>query len=60
MNELSVADGFRFGCGFMLAAAIAWIVLAILSGILAAIFGGSLIGLMDRFAAVFPTAIALL
>ena len=41
-NGLSVGDGFKFGCGFLLAGFIAWLALAIIGGILAAIFGGAL------------------
>ena len=47
MNQITVADGFRFGCGFMLAAFIVWLAIAIVGGILAAIFGtavGSVFG----------------
>lgn len=43
MNGLSVGDGFKFGCGFFLAALVAWLVAvilgAIVSLILTAIFG---------------------
>lgn len=46
MNTLSIGDGFKFGCGFMLAAAAAWLAImivgAILSVILTAILGVSL------------------
>jgi hypothetical protein len=52
MNNLSVSDGFKFGCGFMLAMLIAWLAMAMVSAILAAIFGSSLIGLADRFMSV--------
>lgn len=54
MNELSVGDGFKFGCGFMLAVLIAWLAMAIVSGILALIFGGTLAGLMERFVSAVP------
>ena len=57
MNDLSVSDGFKFGCGFMLAALVAWLAMAIISGILAAIFGGTLIGFMDRFMSVMPAVL---
>jgi hypothetical protein len=42
MNGLSVGDGFKFGCGFMLAAFVAWLAMAIIGGIAMAIFGGAL------------------
>ena len=42
MNGLSVGDGFKFGCGFMLAAFVAWLAMAIVGGIAMAIFGGAL------------------
>ena len=54
MNDLSVADGFKFGCGFMLAALVAWLAIAIISGILAVIFGGTLAGLLERFVQAAP------
>jgi len=55
MRELSVVDGFKFGCGFMLAMLIAWVAMAIVSAILAAIFGGALAGLLERFVSAVPT-----
>jgi hypothetical protein len=55
MSELSVGDGFKFGCGFMLAMLIAWIAMAIIGGILTAIFGGTLAALLERFVSVLPT-----
>ena len=45
MNGLSVGDGFKFGCGFILAAFIAWLVMAIIGGILAVLFSASLTAL---------------
>jgi hypothetical protein len=42
MNGLSVGDGFKFGCGFMLAGLVAWLVMAIIGGIITLIFGGAL------------------
>ena len=48
MQQLSIGDGFRFGCGFLLAALIAWLAMAIIGGILAAIFGAALGGLIER------------
>lgn len=35
--ELSFGDGFRFGCGFMSALIVFWIVLTILSGLVAGV-----------------------
>ena len=55
MGELSVGDGFKFGCGFMLAVLIAWVAMAIVGGILTAIFGGTLAALLERFVSVLPT-----
>jgi len=48
MNEISVGDGFRFGCGFLLASLIAWLAVAIIGGILTAIFGAALGGIFER------------
>lgn len=46
MNALSIGDGFKFGCGFFLAALVAWlavvIVGAIVSLIATAVLGVSL------------------
>lgn len=49
MNELSVGDGFKFGCGFFLAASIVWIVMAIIGVLFSLIFGGLLGGLLSEF-----------
>lgn len=49
MNGLSVGDGFKFGCGFILAAFIAWLAMAIIGGILAVLFGASLTALFGQF-----------
>jgi len=49
MNELSVSDGFKFGCGFFLAAFIAWIVMAIVAVLLSVIFGAALSNLIPSF-----------
>ena len=49
MNELSVGDGFKFGCGFLLAAFIAWIVMVIIGVLFSLIFGGLLGGLLSEF-----------
>jgi len=48
MQQISVGDGFRFGCGFLLASLIAWLVVAIIGGILTAIFGAAFGGLLSR------------
>lgn len=48
-NGLTVGDGFKFGCGFLLAAFIAWLVMAIIGAILATIFGGVLGALFSQF-----------
>jgi hypothetical protein len=34
-SDLTFGDGFRFGCGFMAALVVFWIVLSILVGVLA-------------------------
>jgi hypothetical protein len=39
-SEISVSDGFRFGCGFMMAAAVAYLILIIVTFILYAVFWG--------------------
>jgi len=46
-DSLSVGDGFKFGCGFFLAAFIAWLAMAIIGGVLVAIFGATLGALFD-------------
>lgn len=48
MNGLTIGDGFKFGCGFFLAAFLAWLVVAIIGGILMAIFGTALGALLQR------------
>ena len=48
MQQISVGDGFRFGCGFLLASLIAWLAVAIIGGILTAIFGAALGGIFER------------
>ena len=42
MNGLSVGDGFKFGCGFLLAGFIAWVAMVIIGVIVSLIFGGAL------------------
>ncbi len=39
---LSVGDGFKFGCGFMLAGIIAWIVIAIIALVLSLVLGAGM------------------
>ena len=34
-TDLTFGDGFRFGCGFMAAFVVFWVMLTILSGVLA-------------------------
>jgi hypothetical protein len=48
MQQLSVGDGFRFGCGFLLAATIAWLAMVVIGGILAAIFGAAFSTIFER------------
>jgi hypothetical protein len=48
-DGLSVGDGFKFGCGFFLAAFIVWLAMAIVGGILMAIFGATLGTLFQGF-----------
>ena len=38
MRELSVSDGFRFGCGFFIAGLVAWLVMVIIVFLLTFIF----------------------
>jgi hypothetical protein len=40
MNELSVGDGFKFGCGFFLAGFVAWIAMLIVMLLFSLVFGG--------------------
>jgi hypothetical protein len=49
MNSLSVGDGFKFGCGFMLAGLVAWLVMAILGVIASLVLGMLGIGLGNLF-----------
>jgi len=48
MQQLSVGDGFKFGCGFFLAALIAWLAMVIVGGVLMAIFGATFGALLQR------------
>ena len=47
MQRLTVGDGFKFGCGFFLAAFIVWLAMAIIGGILMAIFGAAIGALFE-------------
>ena len=38
MRELSVSDGFRFGCGFFIAGLVAWLVMIMIVFLLTFIF----------------------
>ncbi len=42
MNELSVSDGFKFGCGFFIAGFITWLVIVITMALFMLIFGAAL------------------
>ena len=48
MNGMSVGDGFKFGCGFLLAGLIAWLAMAIVGVVISLIFGGALGALFSR------------
>jgi hypothetical protein len=39
MRELSVSDGFRFGCGFFIAGLVAWLVMVMIVFLLTFAFG---------------------
>jgi hypothetical protein len=56
MNGLSVGDGFKFGCGFILAAFIAWLAVAIVGGIIMALFGAALGGIFGTLLKNVPTS----
>jgi hypothetical protein len=49
MNELSVSDGFKFGCGFFLAGFIAWIVMMIVAVLFSLVFSAALGSLFSDF-----------
>ena len=36
-TDMTFGDGFRFGCGFMAAVVVFWIILVILSGLMAGV-----------------------
>lgn len=42
MNELSVSDGFKFGCGFFIAGFITWIVIVVTMVLIMLVFGATL------------------
>lgn len=48
-SELSVGDGFRFGCGFMIAVVVAYILLAIILFVLSIAFSGLFAALLQRY-----------
>lgn len=67
MNALSIGDGFKFGCGFMLAALVAWLAImivgTIVSLILTAILGvsiGTLLSGMQELSWFLPALIGLI
>lgn len=39
MNELSVGDGFKFGCGFFIAGFVAWLIMVVVMFLIALTFG---------------------
>ena len=62
-DGLSVGDGFKFGCGFFLAAFIVWLAVVIVGGILMAIFGatlGALFGLDSDMFSQIPMLLGVL
>jgi flagellar biosynthesis protein FliQ len=54
MQGLTVGDGFKFGCGFLLAALIAWVAMAVVVGVLTAIFGAGLTALFGDMVSYVP------
>jgi hypothetical protein len=58
MNELSVGDGFKFGCGFFLAGFVAWIAMIIVMFLFTLVFGGLVgsvyEGLLDSIGLALP------
>jgi len=46
---LSVGDGFRFGCGFMIAVAVAYVILAIVTILASVAFSGALAAILQRY-----------
>lgn len=49
MHELSVGDGFKFGCGFFIAGFITWLVIVITMALLGVLFSTALTGLFEGF-----------
>lgn len=47
MNELSVGDGFKFGCGFFIAGFVAWIVMLIVVFLFTFVFGPLVGGIFE-------------
>lgn len=43
MNNLTIRDGFNFGCGFFIAALVYSVVIFIFTSVLAVIFGSGLL-----------------
>ncbi|MBN1139094.1 MAG: hypothetical protein JXM73_21115 [Anaerolineae bacterium] len=57
MNGLQIGDGFKFGCGFFLAAFVAYIVIIIVTMLIFAILGvgfGGLLESMDSSGVLLP------
>ncbi len=48
-TDLSVGDGFRFSCGFMLAVAVAYVILAIVTIVASVAFSGALAAILQRY-----------
>jgi amino acid transporter len=49
MNELTVGDGFKFGCGFFIAGFITWLVIVISMVLFSVLFSTALVGLFEGF-----------
>jgi hypothetical protein len=47
-SDISVGDGFRFGCGFMIAAAVAYLLLAIVFIVTSVVFSGAIAAYLQR------------
>ena len=47
-SEISVGDGFRFGCGFMIAAAIAYLLLAIVFVLTSVVFSSAIAAYLQQ------------
>ncbi len=48
-TDLSVGDGFRFGCGFMIAVAVAYVILALVTIVASVAFSGALAAILQRY-----------